>query len=119
MRAGAAGVDQLDPVLHQRLAADGADRPHAERDHVVGRGRLKTARPDDQAFAAVLIPEAEEKIQLRLQELKQSLTIDEQRAMLSLPPLAAGKGNVFVVGNVVYDGNWKAVNSEMSSRAGL
>ncbi len=53
------------------------------------------------------IPEAEEKLQVRLQELKQSLTIDEQRAMLSLPPLPAGKGNVFVVGNVIYDGNWK------------
>ena len=56
-----------------------------------------------------LIPEAEEKIQLRLQELKQSLTIDEQRAMLSLPPLADGKGNVFVVGNVIYDAAWKPI----------
>jgi HK97 family phage portal protein len=56
-----------------------------------------------------IISEAEEKIQLRLQELKQSLTIDEQRAMLSLPPLPAGKGNVFVVGDVIYDSNWKNV----------
>jgi hypothetical protein len=46
-----------------------------------------------------------------LQELKQSLTIDEQRSMLSLPPLPAGKGNVFVVGNVIYDANWSIVNS--------
>jgi HK97 family phage portal protein len=42
-------------------------------------------------------------------ELKQSLTIDEQRAMLSLPPLPMGRGNVFIVGNVVYDAAWKAV----------
>ena len=58
-----------------------------------------------------LIPEAEEKLQVRLQELKQSLTIDEQRAMLSLPPLAMGKGNVFVLGNVVYDAGWKAISN--------
>ncbi|MFI5263516.1 MAG: phage portal protein [Candidatus Kapaibacterium sp.] len=57
-----------------------------------------------------LIPEAEEKLQVRLQELKQSLTIDEQRAMLSLPPLPAGKGNVFVVGNVIYDAAWKRLD---------
>ncbi|MEP7233949.1 MAG: phage portal protein [Ignavibacteriota bacterium] len=57
-----------------------------------------------------LIPEAEEKIQARLKELKQALTIDEQRAMLSLPPLPAGKGNVFVIGNVIYDGGWKKID---------
>jgi HK97 family phage portal protein len=56
-----------------------------------------------------IIPEAEEKIQARLKELKQSLTIDEQRAMLNLPPLPMSKGNVFVMGNVIYDGNWKTV----------
>ncbi len=59
-----------------------------------------------------LIPEAEEKLQVRLQELKQSLTIDEQRAMLSLPPLPAGKGNVFVVGNVIYDAGWKKIGMD-------
>lgn len=56
-----------------------------------------------------LIPETEEKIQSRLQELKQSLTIDEQRAMLGLPPLSGGKGNVFVVGNTIYTESWKPV----------
>ncbi len=59
-----------------------------------------------------IITETEEKLQVRLQELKQSLTIDEQRSMLSLPPLAAGKGNVFVVGNVIYDGNWKKIGMD-------
>jgi HK97 family phage portal protein len=56
-----------------------------------------------------IITETEEKLQVRLQELKQSLTIDEQRSLLSLPPLPMGKGNVFVVGNVIYDGNWKTI----------
>ncbi len=56
-----------------------------------------------------IITETEEKLQVRLQELKQSLTIDEQRSMLSLPPLPAGKGNVFVVGNVIYDSEWKTI----------
>ena len=54
-----------------------------------------------------IVPESEEKLQKRLQELKQSLTIDEQRAMLSLPPLPMGKGNVFVVGNNLYDAEWR------------
>ncbi|MDP4220839.1 MAG: phage portal protein [Bacteroidota bacterium] len=58
-----------------------------------------------------LIPESEEKIQSRLQELKQSLSIDEQRAMLGLPPLPGGRGNVFVVGNVIYDGGWKRLGA--------
>jgi HK97 family phage portal protein len=58
-----------------------------------------------------MIPEAEEKTQARLRELKQSLTIDEQRAMLNLPPLAMGKGNVFVVGNVIYDGSWEKITN--------
>ena len=58
-----------------------------------------------------IITETEEKLQVRLQELKQSLTIDEQRSMLSLPALPMGKGNVFVVGNVIYDGNWKSITN--------
>ncbi|MEI8134840.1 MAG: phage portal protein [bacterium] len=58
-----------------------------------------------------IINEAEEKIHARLQELKQSLTVDEQRAMLSLPPLPMGKGNVFVVGNVIYDANWRVITN--------
>ena len=56
-----------------------------------------------------IITETEEKLQVRLQELKQSLTIDEQRSILSLPALPAGKGNVFVVGNAIYDSAWKKI----------
>ena len=54
-----------------------------------------------------IIPEAESQFLSRLQELKQSATIDEQRAMLGLPPLPGGKGSVFVVGNTVLDSEWK------------
>ncbi|HYM21434.1 MAG TPA: phage portal protein [Candidatus Kapabacteria bacterium] len=56
-----------------------------------------------------IIPEAEDQFIGRLQELKQALTIDEQRKLLGLAPLASGKGNVFVIGKTVYDGNWKTV----------
>ncbi len=58
-----------------------------------------------------IITETEEKLQVRLQELKQSLTIDEQRSMLSLAPLPMGKGNVFVVGNVIYDSQWRTITN--------
>lgn len=54
-----------------------------------------------------VIPESEDKLIGRLQELKQSLTIDEQRKLLGLAPLPGGKGNVFVIGKNVYDANWK------------
>ncbi|MBS1903897.1 MAG: phage portal protein [Bacteroidetes bacterium] len=56
-----------------------------------------------------IVPEAEDKLLGRLQELKQSLTVDEQRKLLGLGPLPAGKGNVFVVGTNVYDANWKEI----------
>ena len=34
--------------------------------------------------------------------------------MLSLPPLSMGKGNVFVVGNLLYDAAWKQIANEKS-----
>ncbi len=58
-----------------------------------------------------IIPEAEEQLLARVQELKSCMTIDEQRAMLGLPSLAAGKGNVFLVGNMIVDANWKPIQS--------
>ncbi|HEY3875208.1 MAG TPA: phage portal protein [Candidatus Kapabacteria bacterium] len=40
-----------------------------------------------------LIPESEDIFMARVAELKQAMTIDEQRALMGLPPLADGKGN--------------------------
>ena len=56
-----------------------------------------------------LVPETEERYMARISELKQCITVDEQRALLSLPPLAGGRGNVFLLGNSVVGEDWRAV----------
>jgi HK97 family phage portal protein len=56
-----------------------------------------------------IIPEAEDQLIGRLKELKQSLTIDEQRKLLGLAPLAGNRGNVFILGTSVYDASWKEI----------
>jgi HK97 family phage portal protein len=50
-----------------------------------------------------IIPESEEKLLGRLKELKQVLTIDEQRKLMGMPALGAGKGNRFIIGSAIYD----------------
>jgi HK97 family phage portal protein len=56
-----------------------------------------------------LVPETEERYMARISERKQCITVDEQRALLSLPPLAGGKGKVFLLGNTVVGEDWRAV----------
>jgi len=58
-----------------------------------------------------IIPESEEKLLGRLKELKQALTIDEQRKLMGFPALPAGKGRVLLVGATILDENWKPVMS--------
>jgi len=58
-----------------------------------------------------VVPETEERFMSRVSELKQAMTIDEQRALVSLPPLAGGKGQVFVIGNEVVGEDWKAIST--------
>jgi len=56
-----------------------------------------------------VLPESESQLLGRLAQLKESLTIDEQRALLSLGPLPNGNGNRFIVGNAIFDNNWQPV----------
>ena len=56
-----------------------------------------------------LIPETEEHYMARISELKQCITVDEQRALLSLPPLPDGRGKVFLLGNAVVGEDWRAI----------
>jgi HK97 family phage portal protein len=56
-----------------------------------------------------VLPESESQLLGRLAQLKESLTIDEQRALLSLAPLPNGNGDRFIVGNAVFDNNWQPV----------
>ncbi len=62
-----------------------------------------------------VIPESEEQLLGRLRELRSALTIDEQRALLKLPPLPNGNGKVFLVGNAVLGSDWKAVGGSVAS----
>lgn len=54
-----------------------------------------------------VVPESEEQLLGRLRELRSALTIDEQRALLKLPPLPHGNGKVFLIGNAVLGSDWK------------
>ena len=56
-----------------------------------------------------VIPETEERMITRLGLLKEALTVDEQRAMLALGPLDAGRGKVFILGGAVVGQDWKPV----------
>jgi HK97 family phage portal protein len=58
-----------------------------------------------------LVPETEERYMARISELKQCITVDEQRALLSLPPLPSGRGNVFLLGNMVVGEDWRQIPS--------
>jgi HK97 family phage portal protein len=44
-----------------------------------------------------IVQETEEHFMSRVAELKQAMTIDEQRALVNLPPLASGKGKAFLI----------------------
>jgi HK97 family phage portal protein len=48
-----------------------------------------------------LLPESEDIFMERVNALKQSMTIDEQRALIGLAPLAGGAGNALILGNQV------------------
>ena len=48
-----------------------------------------------------LLPESEDIFMERVTALKQSMTIDEQRALIGLGPLPDGKGNSFLIGNEI------------------
>lgn len=56
-----------------------------------------------------IVPETEDRIMARMQQLKQAMSADEQRAILNLPPLPDGKGKVFFLGSQVFDANWKVI----------
>lgn len=56
-----------------------------------------------------LVPETEERFMTRVSELKQAMTVDEQRALVNLPPLQNGKGKVFLLGSAVVGENWKPI----------
>jgi hypothetical protein len=57
-----------------------------------------------------LVPETEERFMTRVSELKQAMTVDEQRALVNLPALPNGKGKVFLLGSAVVGENWKPIN---------
>jgi HK97 family phage portal protein len=44
-----------------------------------------------------VVAETEERFMSRVSELKQAMTIDEQRALVNLPPLPDGKGKAFLI----------------------
>lgn len=44
-----------------------------------------------------VVQETEERFMSRVSELKQAMTIDEQRALVNLPPLPNGKGKAFLI----------------------
>jgi HK97 family phage portal protein len=48
-----------------------------------------------------LIPESEDIFMARVTELKQAMTIDEQRALVGLAPLPNGDGNAFILHNAI------------------
>jgi HK97 family phage portal protein len=54
-----------------------------------------------------VLPESETQMLQRLTQLKETLTIDEQRALLAHAPLPNGAGNRFILGNALYDHNWQ------------
>ncbi len=56
-----------------------------------------------------IIPESEANFMSRVSELKQSMTIDEQRALVNLPPLPGNKGKVFVIGGEVVGEDWRKI----------
>ncbi|MDP4198315.1 MAG: phage portal protein [Bacteroidota bacterium] len=57
-----------------------------------------------------LVPETEEHFMTRVSELKQAMTVDEQRALVNLPPLPNGKGKVFLLGSEVVGEDWKTIS---------
>ncbi len=48
-----------------------------------------------------VLPESEDIFMARIAELKQSMTIDEQRALIGLGPLAGGHGNSLILGDQI------------------
>jgi HK97 family phage portal protein len=56
-----------------------------------------------------VIPENETHFIGRLDQVKQSLTIDEQRALLALPPLPNKSGNVFLINGTLFDASWRPI----------
>ncbi len=58
-----------------------------------------------------VLPESEAQLLGRFAQLKSTLTIDEQRALLALAPLPNGNGNRFIVGNQLFDNNWQPLNT--------
>jgi HK97 family phage portal protein len=48
-----------------------------------------------------LLPESEDIFMERVNALKQSMTIDEQRTLIGLPPLPDGRGGQLILGNIL------------------
>ncbi|SRR5579883_29170 len=48
-----------------------------------------------------LVTESDDRFLARVAELKQAMTIDEQRALVGLTPLSNGRGNAFILGNQI------------------
>ena len=84
----------------------------AEATHHAGSGASNNAWRAASAPPIVIehepiVPETEARFMSRVSELKQAMTIDEQRALVNLPPLPAGKGKVFVIGGEVVGEDWR------------
>lgn len=59
-----------------------------------------------------VVPETEERMMARVAQLKQAMSIDEQRALVNLPPLPNGKGKVFVIGSTIVGENWTPLSPQ-------
>jgi len=81
-----ASLSRLDRALTRSLAREFGSDIHIEHDNI--------------------LPESEAQMLGRLAEVKQTLTVNEQRALLDLPPLPDGRGNVFMIGNTIFAEDW-------------
>ena len=74
------------------------------------RALAKEFGPDITVEHENVLPESEAQMIGRLAQVKQTMTFDEQRALVGLPPLPNGRGKVFMIGNTILDEDWKPTN---------